>query len=307
MAHRRIGQERLDFAASRGSGSLDGLSSVVDWSEIEGLVGDIYASAKGEPSWPPLALFKGLLLALWYDLSDVKLAEALDDRASFRRFCGFSSNEATPERTAFVRFRGALVARGLDEALFAAVAGQLERRGVVVKGGTLIDATVIAAAGRQDGEAAWAAHRRRAPQRGYKAHIAVDRDSGVVRRVVVTTANEADVSIAPELLPESPGEVYGDRAYDSHAVRMAIEAAGGQPRLARKGHRRLSPASLEAGNRPINRVRARVEKVFGTWKRSWGLRRIRWIGFARAALQVRIAAIGYNIKRLYRITQPNCA
>ncbi|WP_246777003.1 transposase [Microvirga sp. VF16] len=63
---------------------------------------DIYAAAKGEPAWPPLALFRALLLAVWYDLSDVKLAEALEDRASFRRFCGFAAHEATPERTAFV-------------------------------------------------------------------------------------------------------------------------------------------------------------------------------------------------------------
>jgi IS5 family transposase len=73
----------------------------------------IYASAKGEPAWPPLAL-----LAVWYDLSDVKLSEALEDRASFRRFCGFAAHEPTPERTAFVRFRRDLVWRGLDKVLF---------------------------------------------------------------------------------------------------------------------------------------------------------------------------------------------
>jgi len=61
---------------------------------------------------------KALLLSVWYDLSDVKLAEALDDRASFCRFCGFSGNEATPERTAFVRFRKALTVRALDKLLF---------------------------------------------------------------------------------------------------------------------------------------------------------------------------------------------
>ncbi len=74
----------------------------------------ISAAAKGEPGWPPLALFRALLLATWHDLSDVRLAEALDDRASFRRFCGFAAHEPTPERTAFARFRRGLVARGLD-------------------------------------------------------------------------------------------------------------------------------------------------------------------------------------------------
>jgi transposase, IS5 family len=71
-----------------------------------------------------------MLLAMWYDLSDVKLAEALDDRASFRRYCGFSTCEATPERTAFVRFRRALIAHALDKALFDAIAAQLKAQAI---------------------------------------------------------------------------------------------------------------------------------------------------------------------------------
>lgn len=89
-------------------------------------------------------MFKALLLSIWYDLSDVKLAEALDDRASFRRFCSFSGSEATSERTAFVRYRRTLVAHGLDVALFDAVAAQLKARAVMVKVGTRVDATIIA-------------------------------------------------------------------------------------------------------------------------------------------------------------------
>ena len=74
-------------------------------------------------------MFKALLLATWYDLSDVILAEALSDRASFRRFCGFSRDEATPERTAFVRFRRELVEQGLDRRLFEVITGDLEAKG----------------------------------------------------------------------------------------------------------------------------------------------------------------------------------
>src|SRR5918994_2021857 len=135
MARRRIGQERLKFGddRGRGSGSLDEIAGLIDWAEVEGHLALIYAAAKGEQAWPPLALFKALLLSVWYDLSDVKLAEALDDRASFRRFCGFASHEPTPERTAFVRFRRELLARSLDRVLFAAVTDQLDRHGVVVK------------------------------------------------------------------------------------------------------------------------------------------------------------------------------
>ena len=99
MARRRIGQERLwaERAARSIGTSLDEVAALVDWSELDLLLAGISASSKGEPGWPPLALFRALLLATWHDLSDVRLAEALDDRASFRRFCGFSTHELTPE------------------------------------------------------------------------------------------------------------------------------------------------------------------------------------------------------------------
>jgi Transposase DDE domain/Transposase domain (DUF772) len=127
------------------------------------------------------------------------LAEALADRASFRRFCGFASCEVTPERTAFVRFRRLLVAHGLDQSLFAAIARDLERKGATVRKGTLIDATVIGSASKDDQEAAWAKHKSRAPAHGYKAHIAADKDTGIIREVETTPANEADVAIAPTM------------------------------------------------------------------------------------------------------------
>ncbi len=111
---------------------------------VEHQLRDISCAAKGEPAWPPLALFKAMLIAVWHDLFDVRLAEPLDDRASFRRFCGCSAHEPTPERTALVRLRTQLVARGLDQALFAGVTGQLRAKAVTVKTGTLVDATVIA-------------------------------------------------------------------------------------------------------------------------------------------------------------------
>jgi transposase, IS5 family len=95
-----------------------------------------------------------LLLSVRYDLSDIMLTEALDDRASFRRFRSFSVHEAIPERTAFVRFRSELVKRSLDEVLFEEVTRQLKVQAVTVKTGTLVDATVIASVAHRDEEAA---------------------------------------------------------------------------------------------------------------------------------------------------------
>ena len=81
MAQRRIGQEklRLNHSDERRRSSLDEIDALIDWAPLAQALSGVYAAAKGEPAWPPLALFKALLLAVWYDLSDVKLAEALDD------------------------------------------------------------------------------------------------------------------------------------------------------------------------------------------------------------------------------------
>ncbi len=156
MSRRRIGQESFGFGdRRRGCSTLDDLGGVIDWAPVERVLAGISSAAKGEPAWPPLALLKAMLLSVWYDLSDVKLAEAVDDRSSFRRFCGFSSSEPTPERTAFVRFRKALVERQLDKVLFDAITAQLKAKAILVKAGTLDDATIITSASEDDGEAHW--------------------------------------------------------------------------------------------------------------------------------------------------------
>jgi IS5 family transposase len=302
MARRRIGQEHLrlgDRESSRTS-SLEALRGLVDWAEIDRHLTPIYASAKGEQAWPPLSLFKALLLAVWYDLSDVKLAEALGDRASFRRFCGFAAEEPTPERTAFVRFRRALLARDLDRVLFAAVTDQLDAQGMMVKTGTLVDATLIASASiKSDDEARWAGHRRKKPVHGYKAHVATDEAGGLVRSVEITTANVHDGIMLEAVLPHEPGEVYADSAYAADRFTNVIRARGGVPRVVYT-HTWGGPAALtrlEAWNAAVRAVRCRIEKVFGTWKRSYGLRRMRWLGLAKAGLQVRLTAMAYNLRR----------
>ena len=216
MGRRRIGQESFGFVqGERGRNArLEALAAAIDWAPVTRLIDGIHASARGEPAWPPLALIKALLLGFLYDLSDVGLAEALEDRASFRRFCGFSSSEATPERTAFVRFRKALVDRDLDAQLFRAVVRQLEAQGLAVRTGTLVDATVVKQAAKTDGEADWCVYggTGRTPVKGYKAHVAADEDGGIVRRVAVTPANLHDSRGLAPVLPARPGRVWADSA-----------------------------------------------------------------------------------------------
>jgi transposase, IS5 family len=309
MPRRVIGQETLGFDAAARASSLEAIHELIDWAPLGRVLGEIYAAERGEAAWPPLMLFKALLLAVWHDLSDVRLGEALEDRASFRRFCGFSRFEPTPERTAFVRFRRELVARGLDRALFQAVTDQLRAKAVMVKTGTLVDATVIGSASKGDAEAGWSGHRARKAIHGYKAHVAADRDSCLVDGLEVTPGNVHEGRAGTTVIPEDPGEVFADSAYRGTGFAQAVHARGGVTRVATTHYRgrdddEATGEAFAARQRAIQRVRSRIEKIFGTWKRSYGLRRMRWRGLGKAALQVRLTATAYNLRRALTILSP---
>lgn len=206
----------------------------------------------------------------------------------------------------------ASLSRGLDRSLFEAIARDLEAKGACVRKGTIIDATIIGSASKGDPEAAFVKHRTRPPAHGYKAHIAAAKDTGIIRAVKTTLrefrsrnslrpANEADVSIAPSIIPDAPGGVFGDKAYDAGSVKQAIKAKGGSSKLLRKGDRWLPPKKFAARNRKLAPICARIEKIFGTWKRSYHFRAMRWVGLAKARCQVHLTAIAYNVKRCWRL------
>ena len=310
MARRRIGQSSLQLPSEpEHRSALNDLAGLIEWQAIEVALSGLHAATKGEPAWPPLALFKAMLIAVWYDLSDVKLAEALADRASFRRFCGFAAQEPTPERTAFVRLRRQLVAHGMDQRLFTEVTRQLLAKAISVKTGTLVDATVIASTSETDEEARWSGHQRRKAIHGYKAHVGADADTALVEQVFVTPGHAHDGRSGAGALPEHPGTVFADSAYRGQVFAAAVHARGGTARVVQTGiwvHKDDMTAQdrLREWNSSIHRVRCRIEKIFGTWKRSYGLRRMRWRGLAKAALQVRLTAIAYNMKRTASIQRP---
>ena len=184
---------------------LERIAKLIDWAPIEGLVAEIHPGETGRPPYWPLAMFKALLLQQWYGLSDPGLEEALLDRVSFRRFCGFALDAAIPDETTLCRFRNALKAAERGEALFAAIGAQLDASGFVLRKGTLIDATLVASAAAappsgstpkgvesrspHDHDANWTrqGHSRRLFF-GYKLHIGVDQGSGLIRSRCVTPA-----------------------------------------------------------------------------------------------------------------------
>ena len=199
MAVKRTGQlgfvDALVADAVGGNMVLDRLDGLVKWYRFEKVMKHLRHDGPGEPGYPVLVLFKALLLQALYGLSERELEEALKDRISFRRFAGLSLEESVPDHTVLNRFRNVLVAEGLLSKLFAELDRQLEQAGVVLKRGTMLDATLIeAAAARpsddrpsQDPDARFAKRQGRMGSTfGYKAHVGVDEGSGLIRSLVTT-------------------------------------------------------------------------------------------------------------------------
>ena len=133
---------------------LDRIDQMIDWPKVAKQVNGLYASPEGRPAYPPLTMVKIIILQQWYDASDVAIEEAVADRLSFRRFAGLSLDDAAPDHSTISRFRKAVEERGLARRLFEEVGRQLERKGLLVKKGTLIDASALEAQARRPGSEA---------------------------------------------------------------------------------------------------------------------------------------------------------
>jgi IS5 family transposase len=257
-------------------------------------------------------LLKAVILQSLYGLSDRELEEALDHRLSFRRFVGLSLEETVPDHTVLNRFRNRLVGEGLIEKLFGELDRQLDAAGVVLKRGTMLDATLIEAASARPGrtepprdpDAGFAKRQGKSGSVwGYKAHVGVDEGSGIIRSVVTTAANVNDTTPADRLMRGDEGAVWGDGAYHTHARERALKERGVKPRLMRRPnkHHPVLPPRLARYNRLIARRRAAVETTFATMKQRMRLRRIRYVGLAKASAQVLLAAMAFNMRRWTRL------
>lgn len=316
MAVKRTGQPgfvEAFLATKGGGGQLDRLSGLVKWYRFEKLLAHLRDEAgPGRPGYGALLLFKAVMLASLYGLSERELEEALDDRLSFRRFVGLSLEEQVPDHTVLNRFRNRLISEGLLEKLFTELERQLENAGMILKRGTMLDATLIETVsappreGRpsKDPDAGFARRQGKAGSTfGYKAHVGVDEGSGLIRSVITTAANVNDTTPADELIVGDERQVWADAAYHTHAREAALKARGVKARLMRrpnKHHPKLPPR-LARYNRLIARRRAAVETTFATLKNRMRLTRVRYVGLAKASAQVLLAAFAFNLRRWVRL------
>lgn len=293
---------------------LDRLSELVKWYRFEKLMSDLRdEGSPGRPGYPVLVLFRALLLQSLYGLSDVELEEALADRLSFRKFVGLSLEDDVPDSTTLCRFRNLLISRDILVRLFAELDRQLEKAGVVLKRGTMLDATLIeTTAGRRNADEEPtdpdAAYARRSGKPGsifgYKAHVGVDEGSGIIRSVITTAANVNDTTPADGLIRGDEKVIWADAAYHTHVREKALKGRGVKARLMRRPnkHHPDLPPRLARYNQLIARRRAAVETTFATWKRRMGLTCIRYIGLSKASGQILLVAMAFNMRRWVALT-----
>jgi transposase, IS5 family len=224
------------------------------------------------------------------------MEEALYEIASLRQFAGLSLTDAIPDETTILNFRHLLEANDLSPEILRRVNAHLTRKGLLLRRGSIVDATIISAPSstkNADGERDPEMHQTQKGNQWYfgmKAHIGVDADSGLVHTVVSTAANEADVEVADELLHGKEEVVYADNGYQNADKRYARKNLRWEIALRKKKilampdgpeKRRL----LKAERRKAS-IRAKVEHPFRVIKRQFGYVKVRFKGLAKNAAQV---------------------
>lgn len=267
------------------------MEAVIPWARLLALIEPHYPKAgRGRQ---PVGLEKMLriyFLQNWFNLSDPQAEDSIYDSESMRRFAGVElGDDVIPDETTILRFRHLLEKHGLTEAMFEEINGLLAERELLIRSGTIMDATIISAPSSTKNATASRDPEMRQTRKnknwhfGMKLHVGTDL-RGLVHSVTATHAATADISQVDALLHGEESEVFGDQAYWSEAHRQDFRAAGIRYRVNRRGHhyRPLTEHQRKI-NRSRSRHRARGEHAFHVVKRLWGFMKVRYRGLAKNA------------------------
>ena len=273
------------------------MDAVVPWDQLLALIEPHYPKAGPKGGRPPMlleTLLRVYFLQNWYALSDPMAEETLYDSEAMRRFAGVElGDDRIPDETTILNFRHLLERYRLTEAIFTEVSAHLADKGITLRSGTLVDATIIDAPSSTKNKA-----RARDPEMsstkkgndwyfGMKAHVGVDAESGTVHSLEATTAKVHDSRVWDELLHGDETSVWADKGYVSAGREAAFTGSGkvwGVMRKAPKGSD-LHPIDARI-NRIIAMVRARVEHPFRVVKRQFGYTKTRYRGLAKNRAQL---------------------
>ncbi len=276
---------------------LEEMEQVVPWKALLKVIEPHYPVAgRGRRPYPIESMLRVHLMQNWFALSDPAMEEALYEIASLRNFAALSLSEPIPDETTILNFRHMLEESDLAEDIFKQVNAHLSRKGLMLKRGSIVDATIIAApsstkndAGERDPEM----HQTRKGKQWYfgmKAHIGVDADSGLVHTVATTAANEADVEQVADLLHGKEKFVYADSGYrgaqgrvDRKGLKWNIAA---RPSDIAKLPEGRAKQRLQAKEHAKASIRAKVEHPFRVIKRQFGLVKVRFRGLQKNTAQL---------------------
>ena len=267
------------------------MDQVVPWGSLLRLIEPLYPVAgRGRPPYPLETMLRVHLMQNWYTLSDPAMEEALYDSAAMRTLAKLSLNGAIPDETTILNFRRLLEVNELAPEILARVNAYLTRKKQMFKQGTIVDATIIPAPSstkNEDGERDPEMRQTKGNQWDFrmKAHIGVDRKSGLVHTVVTTPANEADVEVVAELLHGKETTVHADAGYAGankrsprKKLKWQIAAKRGKVKAMPEGR---AKAAVEKREKAKASIRARVEHPFRVIKRQFGLAKVRFRGLAK--------------------------
>jgi len=265
------------------------MDAVIPWKHLNRLIEPHYPKAgNGTQPMPQERMLRIYFMQQWFNLSDPAMEDSLYDSESMRRFAGIElSEDAIPDETTILRFRHLLEKHYLTQAIFSQIRTLLEQKRLLLKSGTIVDATIIEAPPSTKNE-----EQARDPEMhqtkkgkdwhfGMKAHVGTDK-RGIVHSLSTTAANVSDFSQLPKLLHGQERELYGDQAYWSVLHRQAARERGVRYRV----NRRPQPGyPLTAAQKRLNRLRsgtrARGEHAFHVVKHLWGFTKVRYRGLAK--------------------------
>ena len=293
---------------------LQKIDGLIDWEPIRQKLANLHPSNTGRPAYGPVFMFKVLLLQQWFNLSDPQAEAQINDRISFKVFLEMDITETGPDETTICNFRNYIGSLGLTEELFEEINRQFEEKGLVIKTGTLIDASFYQASTRpptkgkdaKDPDASWGVKGKGKNKKycyGYKLHVGVDQNSGIIRQAEITEARINDHKVFDELISGDEQAVYADKAYYDKERAEDLKAKGIKNGLLKKAARGkpLSEAD-KVRNKKLSKIRAQVERPFGIIKSKWGHNRARYLGLFRNKVHLLLIFIAYNMRRTYSLS-----
>ena len=293
-----------EFGAARTNKKefLNKMDSVIPWETfVKEIEPYYYKGERGNKPYPLELMLRIYMLQNLYDLADMKVMYEILDSRAFTEFCCINSPDEVPDGDTIGRFRNLLNKYGLQQTIFETVVDLLLQRGLILKKGTIVDSTFIEAPSstknkekKRDPEA-HSAKKGNTWHFGYKMHIGVDRDSGLVHHVKTTSANEHDVTATSELMHGEEETLNGDSGYIGadkrpEAIRKNKQGKKIKYIINRKQSsiNKLSKCGQYAAKKREHEkssVRCKVEHVFAVVKRLFGYRKTRYRGLRKQMLK----------------------